>query len=476
MYSRRTVRKAACLAVCAGGVFSLGACSTAYIPPAQTGSDIPEQWAESDPAPVSRDIAEYWTTLDDPLVSEFVQAGLAENLDLAQSAARLEQARASFRQARAGWLPQINASGRTTQEVGDFAQDDLQISLGADASWEMDLFGRIGGNVAASQADLLAAGYSLADLQRLIVGQVAQATINAHATSLQLAIARDTLGYQDENLQIAQWRNQAGLVSSLDVEQARTQRAQTAATIPQLESNLAATANGISTLIGEPPGRVLALLADSAAVPKPPIMAGFEPPAEVLRRRPDVRGAEATLVAAGARVGVARAQLLPLVQLSGTVNTASVGLGDLFDVITGALYGSISQLIFDGGRTAAQIDSAEAAADGALAAWRQSILGALEDVESAAVNLRSARERVAIFGEALDAANNSAILARSQYQSGLTDFRTLLTAENQLLSARNSLIAAEAERANAFISLTQALGGGWSPDDYPMPSTDGIEQ
>ena len=117
--------------------------------------------------------------------------------------------------------PQLSVSGRASQEFSDQFPDDDSYNLGADASWELDLFGRIGSEVAASEADLAAAGYSLADLQRLVTGQVALATISARSTALQLAIARDTLAFQDENLQIARWRVQAGLVSSLDVEQAR---------------------------------------------------------------------------------------------------------------------------------------------------------------------------------------------------------------------------------------------------------------
>ena len=198
-------------------------------------------------------------------------------------------------------------------------------------------------------------------------------------------------------------------------------------------------------------------------------LAGFEAPAEVLRRRPDVRAAEASLVSSTARIGVARAQLLPLMRLSGSIGTGPVNAGSLFDVVTGGLFAGVSQLIFDGGRTAAQVDSAEAGAQASLAAWEQSILGALEDVETAAVDQRTAGERVAITEEALDAANNSALLARSQYQAGLTDFRTLLTAENQLLSARNQLVSAQADRATAFVRLTQALGGGWSISDYDLP-------
>jgi NodT family efflux transporter outer membrane factor (OMF) lipoprotein len=265
---------------------------------------------------------------------------------------------------------------------------------------------------------------------------------------------------------------QAGLVSSLDVEQARSQRAATAATIPLLESSLAASANAISTLIAEPPGRVLDLLQASAMMPTPPAAEGLGAPAEVLRRRPDVRGAEETLIGASARVGVARAQLFPLLRLTGNLGTSSAGIGNLFDIISGGLFATVSQLIFDGGRTRAQIRSAQAAAQGALAAWRQSILSALADVETAAVDLKSARERVAIQNEALDASNNAAILARSQYQAGLTDFRDLLTAENQLLGARNAEVTAQADRASAFVRLTQALGGGWSPETLAISSND----
>src|SRR5690606_14563809 len=141
-----------------------------------------------------------WHMLGDPLLAEFVEAAIVNNLDLAQSAARLEQARAQLRGARAGYLPQVSASGRAQQDLLDNSADRPLVSLGADASWEADLFGRIGANVAVSEAELAAAGYSLADLQRLAAGQVALATISARQTALQLAIARDTLGYYDDNL------------------------------------------------------------------------------------------------------------------------------------------------------------------------------------------------------------------------------------------------------------------------------------
>ncbi|WP_064971833.1 efflux transporter outer membrane subunit [Aurantiacibacter marinus] len=458
----------------APAMMALGACTTPQVDVVTPAIAVPVEWAQRDPAPVSTDLTQYWDLLGDPLLAEFVEQAIIENRDLAVGAARLDQARSSLVQARAGYLPGVSASGGINRDVGDFARNGVQFSLGADATWEADLFGQISGSVRAAEADLASSGYSLADLQRLIVGQVAIATINARATAQQLEIARSTLAYQEDNLQIAHWRNQAGLVSSLDVEQARTQRAQTAASIPLLESSLTATANAISTLIGEPPGRVLDAIIETepAPVPDPQMLMGFEAPAEVLQRRPDVRAAEASLVASSARIGVARAQLLPLVRLSGSIGTGQANLGSLFDILSGSLFAGVSQLIFDGGRTRAQIDNAEAGARASLASWEQTILGALEDVESAAVDQRTADERVDINLEGLDAASNSALLARSQYQAGLTDFRTLLTAENQLLSARNSLVNAQADRATAFVRLTQALGGGWAGADYNFPLRD----
>ncbi len=451
---------------------ALGACapSAMHVNPRPT-MPMPEHWSEETGSqPV--DAGRYWTRLNDPLVDRHVERALANNRDIAQAAARLAQARAGVRAARAGFFPQVDASGGVRRNVGDLADDRLQYSLGADAQWEIDLFGRIGSDVAASRADLAAAGYGLADLQRLIVGQVAQTTVSARSLAVQLAIARNTLAIQDENLQIARWRLQAGLVSSLDVEQAIAQRAQTAASIPALERDLAQAANAISTLVGEAPGPVrLALEAETSSIPVPPDTVGLDTPAAILRSRPDVRQAEATLLADTARIGVARAQLLPLVRLTGNIGTSSFGIDNLFDVVTGGLLAGVSQLIFDGGRARAQVAGAQAAAQGSLAAWEKAILVALEDVESASVALDAAGERVELYATALEAANNAALLARSQYQAGLIDFQTLLTTENQLLGARNAFAASEAERANAFIDLNQALGGGWDAANFDPDSS-----
>ena len=441
-------------------------------PPAMASAQaVPDRWVLAEPGGTDIILARYWVMLNDPLVEEFVARAQTDNLDLAQAVTRLRAARAGLRQARAARVPTINGSGGARRDVGDLAGNDVLLSLGADAAWEADLFGRIDASVDAARGDLRSAGYSLGDLERVIVAQVASQVVTARSLAAQLAIARETLANQEDNLQIARWRNQAGLVSSLDVEQARTQRAQTAASIPQLESNLVAVANAISTLIGEPPGRVYRALADAPrAVPVPPADVALAAPADTLRRRPDVSAAEARLAADLDRVGVARAQLYPLARLSGTIGTSATDVGSLFDLVTGNVFASLSQLIFDGGRARGQIEGAQAIADGSLADWRQSILTALEEVESAGVDLETSAVRVTELREASEGAQNAAILARSQYQAGLIDFQRLLVAESQLLSTRTAQVNAEAARALAFISLARALGGGWS-----VPEGAGLE-
>jgi NodT family efflux transporter outer membrane factor (OMF) lipoprotein len=260
---------------------------------------------------------------------------------------------------------------------------------------------------------------------------------------------------------------QAGLVSSVDVEQARASRAQTAAVIPQLEEQYNAAVSRIGVLTGQAPGALKPLLAPERPVPRGPASVGVGIPANVLRQRPDVRSAERNLAAATARIGVAKAQLYPALSLSGSLDTSAGNLGGLFGTIAGNLFAGLTQAIFNGGRLNAQVRSNRAAAEGTLAAYRKTILTALEDIENAVVALQSAQKREQQFAIAYDAANASAILARSQYRSGLTDFTTLNTQEAALVSARDGLVQARSDNATALIALYAALGGGWDSTVTP---------
>lgn len=446
------------LSACAGGAaYRAQPMVEAGLPPAYQGAAAPGP---------AEDLTRWWERFDDPLLARLIADADAANLDIDIAAARLRQAREGLVQARAGLVPSLGASAGVGRNFGD-GRDRTSFQVGGDAAYEVDLFGGIASSIAAAGADAAGAHYDLEAVRVAIAAEVALNYIQARLAQERLAIARDTLAIADDNLQIAEWRVQAGLVSSLDAEQARAARAQTAATIPTLETGFAGASYRLAVLTGRPPGALADTLAPPLAVPEGPDSVAVGIPADTLRQRPDVRGAEASLIAAGARIGVAEAQLLPGLRLTGNIGTSAFSLGGLFDAVTGGLFAGLSQTLFDGGRLRSQVRVQEAAADAALAAYRQSVLTAIEDVENALSGLESARARQESLLVALDAATSGAVLARSSYQAGLIDFQTLLESERSLLSARDGLASSRADQALALVQLYRALGGGWEPAAAP---------
>jgi NodT family efflux transporter outer membrane factor (OMF) lipoprotein len=443
------------------------ACTTVgpdYRAPRTAELSVPEAYygPASDRGASPAELARWWEMLGDPLLTRLIDEASAGTLDLAVAASRLVQARESLVQARAGLVPTVGASGAAGRTLG-IGNDRTSFDLGADAAWEIDLFGRIRRGIEAAGADAEAALFDREALRVAIAAEVATNYIDARLTQERLALARETLAIADDNLQIAGWRVQAGLASSLDSEQARTARAQTAAAIPSLERNFQSATYRLAVLTARPPGALTDELTAPREIPKGPAEIAVGIPADTLRQRPDVRAAERSLAAATARIGVAEAQLYPALRLTGNIGTSAFSLGGLLDTITGAIFAGIDQTLFDGGRLRSQVRSQRAATEGALATYRQSVLTGLEDVENALVALRAARQRQAQFEIAREAANNSAILARTQYRSGLTDFQTLLEAERSLVSARDGLATSRGDEALAIVQLYRALGGGWDP-------------
>ncbi|MBM3928501.1 MAG: efflux transporter outer membrane subunit, partial [Sphingomonadales bacterium] len=374
--------------------------------------------------PTREDLTTWWTRFDDPLLQRLVASAADTNLDVAQAVARLRQAREALIQSRAQLLPGITGSAgysRNQNLIGGSAAVVLpdgtvtnitrgntnNFQLGANVSYQLGLFGEVRRTVEASGADYQATGYTLATVILSTQGEIARNYILARAAQAQLVNARASLGLQDDNLEIAGFRVQAGLVSSLDREQARSQRAQTASTIPTLEANYNSAVSRLGVLTGQAPGALKAELAVARPIPKGPAIVGAGIPADVLRQRPDVLAAERNLAAATARIGVAAAQLYPRFSLTGNVNTNAPAIGGLFETVIGTLFAGINQLIFDAGRVRAVVRANQAAADGAFAAYKGTVLTALEDVENAIVALDSARARQREFATALDAANST---------------------------------------------------------------------
>ena len=449
----------------------LAGCSVGpdYRPRSATELGVPAGYSVPADEANTEDITRWWANFNDPMLGQLVEQGRTANLDVAIAVTRLRQARESLVQSRASLFPTVGVSGgasRNQAVIGPGGSGN-SFSIGADASYQVDLFGGNRRGVEASGAAYEAAGFDYALVLISIQAEIARNYVLARLAQQQLANARESLAIQDDNLQIAGWRVQAGLVSSLDAEQARAARAQTAASIPSIEANYNSFVSRLGVLTGQAPGALKGAMEAPKPIPVGPASVATGIPAETLRQRPDVRSAERNLAAATARIGVAEAQLYPALSIGGSLDSGGGVIGALFDTISGRLFANIAQTIFDGGRIRSQVRANEAAAEGAFLSYKQTVLTGLEDVENAIVALGAAQERARQFAIAFDAANNTAILARMQYRSGLTDFTTLNQAEASLLSARNGLAQAQADRATALIALYLALGGGWDSNTTP---------
>ena len=448
-----------------------------YAPPQGTALAVPAQYTLhlAPGAPV--DLAVWWSQFNDPLLTDLIARATAANLDIAVSAARLRQAHESLIQAHAAQLPTLTGSAGETHTaeyakaavvggIPQLAENQAfdSLSAGLAASWQADVFGGNRRSAEAARASMASSLFNLVAVRTSVAGEVATNYIDARLAQARLAIARDTLRTQDDNLDIATWRLQAGLASSLDQEQARAQRAQTAATIPPYETAFTTAVNRIGVLTGQAPGALRAALEVPGPIPVGPDGVAVGIPADTLRQRPDVRAAERDLATATAQIGVAQAQLYPALTLTANLTSQGSHFTGLTDLVTSTLFAGLAQTIFDGGRLRSQVRAARANADAAFATYKHTILSGLEDVENGVQALESAKREQTALAVARDASNNAAIIARSQYRSGLTDFVTLTQSEQTLLSARDQLAAAQAAQASALVQLYLALGGGWQPD------------
>lgn len=364
--------------------------------------------------------------------------------------------------------PSLNAKGNASRSKGSketgAGATSNQFSAGLDASWELDLFGGLRSAAEASDASLRASIESLRDTRVTLLAEIAQGYIDYRSLQARLLVARDNLKSQEETLAITRWRQQAGLVTDLDVAQARTSAEQARAAIPALENSLESTRNTLAVLAGLSPAKVAAVLEKSGGIPQSSTAHAIGIPAETLRQRPDVRAAEQQLLAKVALVNKAEAARYPSLTLSGSIGLEALRAGRLFsaDAVAGSLAAGLTAPIFDAGRIRQNIAIQTAQQEQALATYEKTILQALADVENALVALDKTRERETSLLAASRASNEALTLARARYQAGLIDFLPLLEAQRTQLSTDDSRLSAAGERAKALVQLYKALGGGWT--------------
>ncbi|OIP90093.1 MAG: RND transporter [Syntrophobacteraceae bacterium CG2_30_61_12] len=416
-------------------------------------------------------LAEWWTTFNDTKLTHLIERAVKGNLDLKKAWAQVRAARARRGFAESGLIPSLSGSDSVTwthtidngaANVTSGSGSELY-SANLDASWELDVFGGVRRSVEAAQGDLQASDESLRNVLVSLLSEVALNYFDVRTYQDRLEVAANNLESQSETYQLTQWRYQAGLADELAVQQARYNLESTRSQIPVLRTGLDAAMNRIAVLLGEQPGAVHDELDHPEPILAPALQVAVGVPADLLRRRPDVRQAERELAAQTARIGVATADLYPKLTLSGSIGLETLSLKNLPSG-TVALSGgpSITWAIFKGGAIRQNIKLQSALQEEALVHYESVILGALEEVENALRAYVETQEHRKSLGDATQAAQKTAELAQQKYQAGLTDFTSVLDAQRSLLSLQEQLAISNGNVSANLVRVYKAVGGGWT--------------
>jgi NodT family efflux transporter outer membrane factor (OMF) lipoprotein len=368
---------------------------------------------------VTDNLAIWWNALGDPKLSSLIERAEKGNLDLKKAQAKIREARARRGVAKAGFFPTLNATGsakrsKSSDDSGG-ATSDLY-AAGFDASWELDIFGGVRRSTEAAQANLEASREDLRDVLVSLLAEVATNYVDVRTYQARLAVAEANLKSQEETYQLTVWQSQAGLNDELVVQQARYNLENTRSNVPTLRTGLEEAMNRIAVLLGEQPGKIHEELTKRERIPVAPLDIAVGVPADVLRRRPDIRKAERNLASQTATVGVAVADLYPKFTLSGTIGLEALSTGNLFS--SGSrTYGfgpSITIPLFAGGSIRQNIEVQSALQEQYLIAYEKTVLNALEEVENALTAYAEEQHRKQTLTDAAAAAKQAAELARNK--------------------------------------------------------------
>lgn len=436
----------------------------------QPQTQLPANWSiaeTGDPAAKMADINRWWTVFNDPVLTELMGKAQAGNQDLYQAEARLREARARRQLAKANLLPTSSLTASASQSgsseaAGGGTTSELY-SNSLDASWEIDIFGKKRRAIEAADATMQAAQEDLRDVLVSLCAEVALNYVDVRSYQTRLKITEDNLAAQSETYDITRWRYQAGLTTQLDVDQAKLTMENTRAGIPSLRSTLEQAKHRLALLLGQQPDTLKRLLAASARIPAASAGIGVGIPADLLRRRPDVRRAERKLASQTAQIGVAEAARYPDFTLSGSIGLESLAYANLYTAgaKTFEVAANAAWTLLDAGRIRSNINIQNALQEQALGLYQSTLLTALRDVENALTAYSEERKRRDALNAAVEAGISALALADAQYISGLLDFQRVLDSQRSLLSAQTQLATSESEVAADIVRLYKALGGGW---------------
>jgi multidrug efflux system outer membrane protein len=437
----------------------------------EAAADTQSQPATSSPAETNRPAeslgdAKWWEVFQDSQLQSLIRTALRNNYDVRIAATRVLQAQAQLGITRADQLPSLSAGGNITSQQNPHlgpipAYEITQGQVTASAAYNFDFWGKFRRATEAARATLLANEWAQKEVMATLVANLATAYFQLRELDLELEISKRTFNSRSDSLKLTQTLEQHGIDSLLDVRQSE-QLVYTAATeIPDFERQIALQENAISILLGNNPGDVPRGLKLTEQPHAPEVPAGL--PSVLLERRPDVREAEQSLIAANAQIGVARAAYFPQLSLTGAAGFESPALTNLFTGPAGIwnLAASVTQPIFEGGRLKSNVRLAEAQHEQLLLTYQQTIQGAFRDVSNGLVAYRKDREFRIQEEHLLASAQDAARLSEVRFKAGTTDYLEVLTNETNSFSAELGLAQAQANELVSLVQLYQALGGGW---------------
>jgi NodT family efflux transporter outer membrane factor (OMF) lipoprotein len=427
--------------------------------------------------------AQWWTTLHDPELDKLVTRAVAGNFDLQKATARLAESRSTLRLEGAKELPTLSNSDQfvrinSGQNVGlgslggggsgggSSSINSNVWTAGFDASWEIDVFGGQRRRIEAAKADYQAGVEDRRDVLVSLTAEVARDYLELRGLQERLRIARDNLALEQDTLGLTRSLRKAGFNSELDVSRASTQVAQTRAAIVPLTTMVSQQEHAIATLLGQTPNDLTAELDHVTKVPEVPALVSVGMPADLIRRRPDIRRAERDIASANARIGAAIADFYPKFSFTGDFGLDATKFNPLFNQSSRffIIDPAISWRLFDFGRTAAQVDQEKAKHVQMILAYQQAVLTALREVEDALVAYANEQDHHAALADAVTSAQESVAISRDQYKEGVIDFLQVLDAQRQLLSAQDELAQSDQAITTNLVALYKALGGGWEDE------------
>ena len=468
------------VAMTAAGCTALGPdYKTPETPAAETWQDHEDTHIKAD----STDLKEWWKVFDDPVLDELIDNALGQNLSLQVAGLRILQARAQLGIARGALYPQSQSVGGSAQHVGisknapNFSpqfDDSYPVYQGGfDAAWELDFWGRFRRGLEAADANLQASVSDYQEALITLVAEVARTYINVRTFEERIRLAESNVKLQQRSLSIADVRFRNGATTALDVEQAKSNLADTQALLPQFRQGLRQARNSMSVLLGLLPGEVDGLLArGESVIPVAPREVAIGLPVELLRRRPDVRRAEYVAAVASARIGIAQTELYPHFSLFGSIGYQTSGTGDssssdLFDSdsLTHGVGAGFTWNIFNYGRLKNSVRARDAVFQQALVQYQDTVLQAYREAEDGVNGFLEKIVEAEYRRAGSVAALRSVKLANIQYREGTTDFQRVVDSERFLVQQQDLLVSAKGDIVLNLVSTYKAVGGGWEVGD-----------